>query len=156
MKNCPNCHQQIGDNEMYCPNCGARVDAQSQQNTQQYAQNPQPGYDQQQYAQPDYSQQQYNQQYAQQGQPGQPGAPTKYFNTTPYLVWSILNLLFCCMPLGIWSLVLTTTLNNKPTYQEAEKNFKTAKILCIVGTAAGFVIELLYVILMGIGMASTY
>ncbi len=166
MKNCPNCQQQIGDNEMYCPNCGARVDAQpQQQNTQQYAQTAQPGYGQQQYSQPGYDQQQYNQpgydqqqynqpNYSQQPNYGQPAAPTKYFNTTPFMVWSILNLLFCCLPLGIWSLVLTCTLNNKPTYQEAEKNYKMAKILCIVGTAVGFVVELIYVILAVMGVAA--
>ena len=156
MKTCPNCQNPVNDNEMFCPNCGIRVDAQqtpdmnagaNQQYNQQQNYYQQPNYNQQQnYQQPNYNQQQYYQQPNNGYYP--PQQPSNWgFNTTPYIVWSILNLLFCCMPLGIWSLILCVTLNKKPTYQDAEKSFKTAKTLCIVGTVVGFIVQILYVVL---------
>lgn len=160
MKTCPNCQNPVSDNDMFCPNCGTRVDTQqtpdmnagaNQTYNQQQNYYQQPNYNQQQnYQQPNYDQQNYNQQYYNQPNNGYypPQQPSNWgFNTTPYIVWSILNLLFCCMPLGIWSLILCVTLNKKPTYQDAEKSFKTAKTLCIVGTVVGFIVQILYFVL---------
>lgn len=74
------------------------------------------GYPQQGYPQPDYGQQGYAQQgygqpgYGQQayGQPGygQPGpAPDNH------LVWGVLTTLFCCLPLGIISIIKANQVN---------------------------------------------
>lgn len=157
MKTCPNCQNPVNDNDMFCPNCGTRVEAQQTPDMNVGANQPynqQPNYNQQQYNQPNYDQQNYNQQnYNQQyyNQPNNGYYPPQQnnwgFNTTPYIVWSILNLLFCCMPLGIWSLILCVTLNKKPTYQDAERSFKTAKTVCIVGTVVGFILQALYIVL---------
>jgi uncharacterized membrane protein YvbJ len=65
-------------------------------------------------------------------------------NATPFIVWSALNLIFCCIPLGIASLIFSLQINSASSYEEAEKKKKTAMILCIVGTSLGFVIELIY------------
>ena len=58
---------------------------------------------QQPYGQPQYGQPQYGQPY---GQPA--GAPPQN-----YLVWAILSTLFCCLPLGIASIVFAAQVNGK-------------------------------------------
>lgn len=156
MKTCPNCKNTVNDNELFCPNCGTRVDAQQTpdmntgyQANPQYT-NTQPDYTQQnnQYTQQDYSQQNY-------GQPGgyyPPQQPANQgLNTTPYLVWSIINILLCCMPLGIWSLILSINANKKPTYEQAQKDIKTAKTLCLISTIGGAVFQIFYIIFFVIG-----
>lgn len=152
MKTCPNCQKTVEDNEMFCPNCGTKVDSQPQQEQPQTD----PVYTAPQ--QQDYTQQNYSQQNVYNTQQGYvPPQPVNWgLNTTPFTVWSILNLLFCCLPLGIWSLVLATGANKKPTLEEAQKSLKTAKILCIVSTVAGALIMLFSVVLplvMGAGLA---
>ena len=71
MKTCPNCQNPVNDGELFCPNCGTKVDAQQTPNVS--AQQPsfnqsyeQPNNNQQQYNQQNYNQQQYNQ-HLQQG-----------------------------------------------------------------------------------------
>lgn len=79
-------------------------------NNQDYQQQP---YQQQQYQQQQYQQPQYQQQYQQQqyqpnyAQGQQP--PTKPDN---YLVWAILTTLFCCLPLGIFSIVYASKVDS--------------------------------------------
>ncbi len=153
MKTCPNCKNAVNDNELFCPNCGTRVDAQQQTpdvgaGYQQAPQNdPQPTYQQ------DYNQQ-YNQQYDQQynNQYNQQGyyAPQPInhgLNTTPYLVWSILNILFCCWPLSIWSLILSINANKKPTLELAQADLKKAKTICLIATIGGAVFYAIYFVL---------
>ncbi len=134
MKTCPNCQSSVNDNECFCPNCGSKVDAQQTPDVNANNNNTQPN---------------CNQQAGGYYPPQQSG--NQDINTTPILVWSIINLLFCCMPLGIWSLILSVTLNKKPTRQEAEKNYKTAKIICLVGTICGAIFQIVYIILMVVG-----
>ena len=192
MKTCPNCQSPVNDDDLFCPNCGSKVEAAQNmqeaassnpylQTTNPYAQpaaeaNPaadpfaQPAADvnagadpfaqpaaeantqtnpYQQYQQPNQQYQQPNQQYQQPtgNYYAQPQQPVNHgINTTPILIWSILNLLFCCMPLGVWSLILTTTLNKKPTFEEAQKSYKTAKTICIIGTVLGALVQIGYLV----------
>jgi hypothetical protein len=69
---------------------------------------------------------------------------TQWFNSTPYLIWSIVNTVCCCLPLGIAGIIFAIKINDAATYEEAEKNKKTAMILCIIGSAVGVVISILY------------
>jgi DNA mismatch repair ATPase MutL len=74
----------------------------------------------------------------------QQGKKTQWINSTPYLIWSIVNTVCCCLPLGIAGIVFAIKINDATTYEEAEKNKKTAMILCIVGSAVGAVVSILY------------
>lgn len=60
------------------------------------------------------------------------------------LVWSILNLIFCCMPLGVVSLVMTITAKDATTAAEEAKKLKAAKTWNLVGTIASVVLYVLY------------
>ena len=152
MKTCPNCQNPVNEGELFCPNCGTKVEAQQTPNVeapQQFNQTfEQPNNNQKQYGQ--YSQQQFNQynqqQYNQYGQQNYYAPQTPNLNTTPILIWSIINILLCCIPLGIWSLILCLNVNKKPTYEEAEKSLKTAKTICLATTIAGFVFQVLYIV----------
>ena len=160
MKTCPNCQNPVNDGELFCPNCGTKVDAQQTPNVsaqqpsfnQSYEQpnNNQQQYNQQNYNQQQYNQQNYNQQYNQYGQQNYYAPQNPNLNTTPILIWSIINILLCCMPLGIWALVLCLNVNKKPTYEEAEKALKTAKTVSLIGTIGGFVFQIFYIIILAI------
>ena len=63
------------------------------------------------------------------------------------LVWSIINLLACCMPLGVASLILTILAKDAPTVEEEAKKLKTAKTLNLVGTIGAVVFYFAYVVL---------
>ncbi len=141
MKTCPNCKNTVNDNELFCPNCGTRVDAEVQQT-------PDLGATYQQAPQQDYSQPQYDQQYQQQGNYYAAQPVNQGLNTTPYLVWSIINILFCCWPLSIWSLILSINANKKPTLEQAQADLKKAKTICLISSIGGGVFMIFYVILM--------
>ena len=60
------------------------------------------------------------------------------------LVWSILNLIFCCMPLGIPPLVMTIRAKDAATAAEEAKKLTAAKIWNLVGTIASVVLYVLF------------
>ena len=70
------------------------------------------------------------------------------------LVWSIINLLLCCQPLGIASLIFTILANGTKTAEDEAKKLKIAKTCNLIGTIGGAVIILLYVILMVAGVTA--
>lgn len=63
------------------------------------------------------------------------------------LVWAILNLLFCCMPLGIVSLIMAVTAKDAVSPEEEQKKLKTAKTCNLIATIGGAVFYLLYIAL---------
>lgn len=67
-------------------------------------------------------------------------APRKGTLNTGFLIWSIVNIVLCCMPLGIAGLVFTITAQNKPTIEEEQKALKSAKIFNLIGTIVGAVL----------------
>lgn len=76
----------------------------------------------------------------------------KNINGTPYLVFSILTTLCCCVPLGIAAIVFSSrinTLQNQGDYAGAQAAAKKAKILCIVGAIGGLIASI------GIGAIGT-
>jgi hypothetical protein len=89
-------------------------------------------------------------QYGQQpfGQPayGQPaGAPPPN-----YLVWSILTTIFCCLPLGIASIVFAAQVNGKYAGGDvagAMESSRKAKQFAVWSAAAGVIVLVLYILL---------
>ncbi len=60
------------------------------------------------------------------------------------LVWSLINLLLCCTPLGIASLIMAILAKDAPSAEEEAKKLKTAKICNLIGTIVGAVIIIVY------------
>ena len=63
------------------------------------------------------------------------------------LVWSIINLLVCCTPLGIAALIFTVIAKDAATAEEEAKKLKTAKTCNLIGTIGGAVVIVLYIVL---------
>ncbi len=150
-----------------------------------YGQQPppdQPTYGQQPYSQPTYGQQtpygqqpQYGQEtpygqqppYGQQAPYGQQpygqqpyGAYGQTFGTPPqnYLVWAILCTLFCCMPLGIVSIIFAAQVNSKwnaGDHAGAEDASRKAKQFALWGAVVGVVVIVGYFILGMMGALSS-
>ena len=58
---------------------------------------------------------------------------------TGMFIWAIINLISCCTPLGIASLVLTILAKDAPSAEEEAKKIKTAKTCNLIGTIGGAV-----------------
>ena len=89
----------------------------------------------------EYNQMNYNQGYSE-----------KNISGTPYLVFSILTTLCCCLPLGIAAIIYScriNSLNNQGDYAGACAAAKKAKLLCIVGAVGGLIASV------GLGVAGT-
>lgn len=114
------------------------------------------GYGQSQPGQPEYGAPQPGQPgYGQQPAYGQPGYGQPAYGQPPggpppnYLVWSILTTLFCCLPLGIASIVFAAQVNGK--YQGgdlagAQESSRKAKQFAIWSAAAGVIVFVLYIL----------
>lgn len=131
---CEKCGAQVEAGVKFCPTCG----------------NPMPAVEQP-VQEPVYNQsynQTYNQTYTTE-------AVKPKVNSTPFLVWSIINLVCCCMPLGIAGLVFAIKAGSATTQEDADKAIKLAKTLNLVGTILGAVVAVLYVVLMAMGIFSS-
>jgi len=148
---CVKCGSQISEDNVFCPKCGAwqeqgesSASANARQTSQQSGYdstyNPQP-------AQQPNTYQQYNQQSNQYGSynAGPYQAPQPVDNTG-ILVWSILTTLFCCLPLGIVGIVLSSQAKGAATPEEAQNKLKNAKLMCIIGDVVGFIFLIIYFI----------
>ena len=78
-----------------------------------------------------------------------------------HLVWAILSTLFCCLPLGIASIVFAAQVNSKFAAGDlagAQDSSEKARKFALWATIAGVVIAVLYVILVllvGVSFYST-
>ncbi len=91
-------------------------------------------YDQPNYSQPNYSQPNYS-------QPNY-GQPVEQINGTPYLVFSILATICCCLPLGVASIIYASKINSLQRmgdYEGAKDAAKKAKIFCISSAIVGVI-----------------
>jgi hypothetical protein len=75
-----------------------------------------------------------------------------------YLVWAILTTLFCCLPLGVASIVFAAQVNSKHAAGDiagARDSSEKAKKFAIWSAAAGLVVAVIYVILfVAVGLGS--
>jgi predicted secreted protein len=72
-----------------------------------------------------------------------------------YLVWSILCTLFCCLPLGVISIIKSTEVNkkwNQGDYAGAQQSSADAKKFATYGAIAGVIVMVIYGILMAVGV----
>ncbi len=70
-------------------------------------------------------------------------------NGTPYLVLSILEILFCCWPAAIPAIAYAAKLlscKDKGDNEGARRNADKAKLWIIISAAAGFVATVVYII----------
>ncbi|HWI41975.1 MAG TPA: CD225/dispanin family protein [Nocardioides sp.] len=88
---------------------------------------------------------------------GQPGPPQ---GTPPsnHLVWAILSTLFCCLPLGVASIVFAAQVNGKWAAGDvagAQQSSEKARKFALWSTIVGVVVAVLYIILVvAIGVGS--
>ncbi len=74
-----------------------------------------------------------------------------------HLVWAILSTLFCCLPLGIASIVFSAQVNSKYAAGDiagAQDSSDKARKFALWATIAGVVLLVLYFILLAAGLAS--
>lgn len=137
MPNCPKCNGDYDEGAKFCPHCGATLNADTQ--------SAQPNS----YQQPNYQQPpQYNAGYQ---PPYGNSYPASGILSTGQLVWSILNIVFCCRILGIVALVMTILAKGAPSAPEEQSKLKTAKTLNLIGTIAGGIFVIIYMILVVTG-----
>lgn len=118
------------------PQWGTNPPDGGQQGGQQYGE---PQYGGQQYGQPQYGAPQYGSPY---GQPA--GSPPPN-----YLVWAILSTIFCCLPLGIASIVFAAQVNGKYAAGDlagAQESSRKAKQFAIWSAVIGVVVGALYAV----------
>lgn len=72
-------------------------------------------------------------------------------NFTPFLVWAVFNLLCCCQPCGIASLILLLIYKDREP-ELRDKNFNYAKIINIIGTVCGLVVVIFYLSIAGLNL----
>ena len=87
---------------------------------------------------------------------GPPGTPPPN-----HLVWAILSTLFCCLPLGIASIVFAAQVNGKYTagdFAGPQESSRKARTFALWGTIIGLVLAVLYlllVVVLGVGLQQT-
>ena len=157
---CPNCQSSVPDHATNCPQCGAVMAVQPQNPVppQNPVQPPVPGQVPPTGQVPPAGQMppmpgQVPPAYTPYQQPAYPygQAPSGQTNTG-LLVWSIINLVICCLPLGIAGLIFTLNAKNALNAEEEAQKLKTAKTCNLIGTIGGAVVVILYVILMMVGI----
>lgn len=70
----------------------------------------------------------------------------------PMLIWAIINLIACCTPLGIASLILTILAKDAPSAEEEAKKIKTVKTCNLIGTIGGAIFTIFYIVMMFIAI----
>ncbi len=76
-----------------------------------------------------------------------------------YLVWAILSTIFCCLPLGVVSIIKSTEVNSKwqrGDYDGAMRSSADAKKFAMWGAIAagiGVVLYVLFIVILGLGAA---
>jgi hypothetical protein len=111
--------------------------------------------------QPDWQGQQPGWPGQQPGWPGQqPGWPGQRAPDN-YLVWAILTTVFCCLPLGIVSIVYSTKVSglwSQGRYAEAQAAADNAKkwaiISAIVGAVVGVIVVILFFFMFTVGVSN--
>lgn len=82
----------------------------------------------------------------QSGTPAAPQMPKKRSMNVGMLIFSIVNLLLCCQPLGIIATLFTALATDAKSDEEEHKKLRTAKILNIIGIIGAVVIWTAYIV----------
>lgn len=103
-----------------------------------------------------YGQNSGNGQNGQYGQYGQnvPQGEQKPINGTLYMIFSVLAILLCCLPLGIASIVFSSKINSQQRngdYAGARESARIAKILLIISLVAGIITGIAFIGIIGFG-----
>ena len=117
---CKYCGNQIADDAKFCPACGAAQEKNEEQKTEQ-ASNGFTGYE-------------------------PVKIPSSGKMSVGYLVWSILNIIFCCWPFAIVGLVMTVTARDADTAEEEAQKLKKAKGWNLAATITAAVVWVLYIV----------
>lgn len=147
---CPKCGNMVEDGNTFCPTCGATVQAANNtQNAEGSTQQPPYVYggNTQQTPPPP----QYNAPYNQVPPGGKP------INGTLYLVLSIIDIVICCLPLGIASLVYALKIDKLIAvgdYAGAQDAANKSKRWLIISAVAMAVIYIIYFVLIFAGVVS--
>lgn len=85
------------------------------------------------------------------------GAPQQQQPVGPkpnnYMVWSILATIFCCLPLGVWSIVCSSRVNkewDRGNYVGANNESKKARTWIIISAILGLIANAAYVFKSGL------
>ncbi|MGO3326916.1 CD225/dispanin family protein [Gordonia sp. (in: high G+C Gram-positive bacteria)] len=132
---------------------------------QQYGQ---PQFGQPQFGQPQYGQPQYGQPQYGQPQYGQPQYGQPYWQQPPgmepdnNLVWAILSTVLCCLPLGVVSIVKSTSVSRlwamgdyAGAQQAADDAKKFAMWSAIAAVASWVVVVIIYVVIIAAAVSSS-
>lgn len=130
-KFCRQCGVQLNPEQVVCIKCGAAITP---------AQTIPNGYGTQNYGAPGYGAQNYGaQNYGAQGY----GAPNINAADIPnYMVWAILEALFCCLPFGVIAIVYASGANSAKesgNFVLAKQKAHSAKVWIIWGIILGFI-----------------
>lgn len=82
----------------------------------------------------------------------------KKINQTPYLVFSILATVFCCIPLGIPAIVFAakiSSLQASGDWDGAQESAKKAKTFTIIAAVVGVVVVIAYFALVFFGVVAS-
>ena len=117
---CSNCGKQLEENAKFCPACGTKTETSGET-----AEIP-----------------------VEQAFATETPAPAKASGKLDLqmLIYSIINTVILCLPLGIASLILTILAKDAPTAEEEAKKLKTAKTCNIIGTLIACTIVLIFVL----------
>lgn len=70
------------------------------------------------------------------------------------MIWSILNTVLCCVPLGIWAIIKSNDVNrlyDSGNYKEAEESAKSARNINLIGAGLALFSWVIVVILAAVG-----
>lgn len=156
---CQFCNSEVEEGQKLCPVCGSIVEAapaEVQGSNDQFGS--QQFNDEQQYGSSQYNNEQYN--YGQYNGGQYMGSqPEKPINGTPYLVFSILVTLMCCLPLGIAAIVYAGRIDSAQKagdYQKAQDAAKKAKLFTIISAVLGAIIIAIYIGFVAVGGLGAY
>ena len=134
---CPNCGAENSEGATYCANCGSELRKIET-----------PGMDVPPPPQPDMQTPQPEMQTSYAPQSSQPSVPN-------YLVQAILTTIFCCLPLGIVSIVYAAQVNGKVAAGDragALESSRNAKMWAWISFGAGLVVIVGYLLLVLLGV----
>ena len=112
---CSNCGTQIEENAKFCPFCGTKTEETESSTVDTF--------------------------HTEEAPP----ARASGILDTKMLIWSIINLVACCTPLGIASLILTILAKDAASAEKEAKTLKTAKTCNWIGIISSAVFYFVYV-----------